>query len=80
MAGGTETPLHIVKSAGNITVGMGFTVMVNVADGPVQLFKVGVTVIVAVIGAFVLFTAVNEGILLVPAETRPIAEFEFVQV
>ena len=51
----------------------------KVAAGPLQLFKVGITVIVAVIGAFVLLTAVNEGILLAPAETRPIAVFEFVQ-
>ncbi len=77
---GTEAPLHIAKSAGNITAGLGFTVIVKVAGGPVQLFRVGITVIVAVIGALVLLTALNEGILFIPDETRPIAVFEFVQL
>lgn len=73
-------PSQIVKSAGNITAGLGLTVIVKVDGGPVQLFRVGITVIVAVIGEVVLLIAKNEGILLVPAETRPIAVFEFVQV
>jgi hypothetical protein len=51
-----------------------------VAGGPVQLFRVGITVIVEVIGALVLLTAVNEGILFIPDETRPMAVFELVQV
>ena len=48
------------------TVGVGFTVNVNVCCGPGQLVlpfeKVGVTVIVAVTGAAVEFVAVNAGI------------------
>lgn len=41
---------------------------------------VGVTVIVAVIGAFVLLVVVNEEILPVPLAARPIAVLLFVQL
>lgn len=77
---GTEAPLHIAKSAGNITAGLGFTVIVKVAGGPVQLFRVGITVIVAVIGALVLLTAKNGVILPFPLAANPIAGLEFVQL
>ena len=54
--------------------GVGLTVMVKVSGGPVQetppFVKVGVTVIVAIIGALVLFTVVNAAKLL-PAPFNP---------
>ena len=45
---------------------------------PTQLFTVEVTEIVAVIGLFPVFVAVNEAISPVPLATKPIAVFEFV--
>jgi len=77
---GTETPSHMAKFAGNITVGLGLTVIVKVAGGPVQLFKVGITVIVEVIGEVELLTAKNDGILPLPLAANPIAGLEFVQL
>jgi hypothetical protein len=63
------------------TVGVGFTVIVNVVAVPVQpLAVVGVTVIVAVTGAAVLFTAVKLGILPCPLATRPIPGVLLVQL
>lgn len=70
---GTNVPLQTAKSAGTTTTGSGFTVIVKVAAGPLQLFKVGITVIVAVIGVTVLFKAVKAGILSIPAAASPIA-------
>jgi len=46
---------------------------------PGQLFTVAETVMVAVIGAFVVFTAVKAVIFPVPLTPRPIAVLEFVQ-
>ena len=43
-------------------------------------FKLGIAVIVAVIGAKVLFIAVNAGTLPLPLAASPIAGFEFVQL
>lgn len=77
---GTEAPLHIAKFAGNIAAGRGLTVIVKVAGGPVQLFRVGITVIVEVIGDVVLLTARNGVILPFPLAANPIAGFEFVQL
>ena len=61
---------------------MGFTVTLKVVSVPVQeppaLVKVGITVIVAVTGLDVVFVAVNEAILPVPAEGRPMVELSFV--
>ena len=48
------------------TVGLGLTVTVNVLAGPVHPLMVAVTLIVAMIGAFVLLVAVYVGILPVP--------------
>ena len=47
---------------------------------PVQLFAVGVIVMVAVMGAVVVLVAVNEGTLLVPLAARPMAVLLFVHV
>ena len=56
------------------TVGVGLTVIVNVIAVPVQpLAVVGVTVIVAVIGAAVLLVAVKLGILPWPVAASPMA-------
>jgi len=63
------------------TVGVGFTVIVNVVAVPVQpLAVVGVTVIVAVIGAAVVLVAVKLGILPWPLAASPIAVLLFVQL
>ena len=57
-------PLQITISAGSLTCPSGFTVMLNVREGPGQLVpplvKTGVTVIVPVIGEVVVFVAVND--------------------
>jgi hypothetical protein len=63
-----------------LTVGVGLTVIVNVAGVPVHPFAVGVTVTVAAIGDVIAFVAVNEGILPEPLAARPIAVLLFVQV
>jgi hypothetical protein len=66
--------------AENATTGAGFTVMVNVFGMPLQPFAAGVTVIVALIGAVPLFTAVNAGISPVPDAARPMEGVLFVQL
>lgn len=52
---------------------------IKVNGDPVQPLAVGVTVIVLVTGLFVIFVAVNCGMLPVPLATRPIAGLLFVQ-
>ena len=54
--------------------------MVNVLAGPVQPFKDGVTVIVAVTGKAVLLIPVNEAISPVPLAANPIEGSLFVQL
>jgi hypothetical protein len=73
-------PLHNPWLGGCTTLGVGFTVMVNVAGMPVQLAADGVTVIVAVIGALVKLIAVKDAILPVPLAPKPIDVFVFVQL
>ena len=73
-------PLHLVWSAGLVTVGVGLTVMVKVDGTPGQPVDVGVTVIVPVIGAFVALVAVNEAISPVPLAAKPMAVLVFVQL
>ena len=78
---GIVAPLQYELFAGTVTVGVGFTVIVNVDGGPGQLAGeglVGVTVIVAVTGDDVTFVAVNEAILPVPLAAKPIVASEFV--
>jgi hypothetical protein len=53
--------------------------MLIVLDGPVHVPKVGVTVIIDVNAAFVLFTAVNDGIVPEPDAGIPIPGCVFVQ-
>lgn len=69
----TGAPAQTVKLAGTTTAGSGLTVMVNVLDCPVQLFNVGITVMVAVIGKVVVLTAINEGTFSVPELINPIS-------
>jgi len=54
--------------------------MVKVTGPPPQPDAVGVTVMVAVIGALVVLVAVKAGILPVPLAARPIAGLLFVQL
>lgn len=60
------------KLAGTVTVGVGLTVMVYVAAGPLHPFAVGITVIVAVIFVVPVLIAVNVGMLPVPFAAAPI--------
>jgi hypothetical protein len=67
-----------------ITEGTGFTVIVKKVLVPVhvvpELENAGVTVMVAVTGAFVRFVAGNEGISPEPEAASPIEGTEFVQL
>lgn len=65
-------PPHCAMFATAVITGFGFTVIVNVIGVPAQPFAVGVTVIVAVIVAPVLFTAVKAGKFPVPFAAKPI--------
>jgi hypothetical protein len=51
-----------------------------VIGGPTHAPKVGVTVIVDVMGAAVTFVAVNAGVPPAPLAPKPIEVFEFVQL
>jgi hypothetical protein len=73
-------PLHSVWLETVFTVGVGFTVMVNVLAVPVQPFFTGVTVIVAVTGAVVLLVPVKEDISPEPLAARPMDVVLFVQL
>ena len=63
-----------------VTKGLGFTVIVNVIEEPVQPLSVGVTVIVAVIGAPELLFTVKDGIFPDPEEASPMAVLLLVQL
>jgi len=67
-----------------LTVGVGFTVIVNVTGVPVQvsppLLKLGVIVIVAVTGAVPVFVAVKAPILPVPLAPSPMLVLLLVQL
>jgi predicted lysophospholipase L1 biosynthesis ABC-type transport system permease subunit len=66
---------------GTVTVGVGFTVIEYELGVPAQPLTVnGVTVIVARIGAFVVFVAVNATIFPVPFAANPMLILSFVQV
>ena len=54
-----------------LTVGVGFTVIVNDRGVPTHPFAVGVTVIVAITGAVPALVAVKDGIFPVPLPTNP---------
>lgn len=75
----TVALLHTTVSAGTSTVGVGFTVIVKLDGVPAQPLTVGVTVIVAVIGAVVVLVAVNPGRLPTPFTPNPMVASVFVQ-
>jgi hypothetical protein len=75
-----EEPAQTVWLEIAVTVGVGFTVIVNVVAGElVQPLLVPVTEIVAVTGADPVFTAVKAGILPVPEAAKPTDVVLFVQ-
>ena len=78
------TELQTTWFTGCVTCPVGLTVIVNVFVVPEQLLppfvKIGVTTIVATIGAVVVLTAVNEGISPVPDPAKPIDVALLVQV
>ncbi len=80
LVAGTITVLQTAKLAGTLTVGVGLTVIVYVEAVPAHPLTVGVTVMVALIGAVPGLVAVNEAIFPVPLEANPIAVLEFVHV
>ena len=73
-------PLQSVWLGTVFTVGVGFTVMVNVIGVPGQLPATGVTVTVEVTGAVPVFVAVKEAILPDPEVPRPMDALLFVQL
>jgi len=76
-------PLQITISAGSFSCPSGFTVMLNVREGPGQLVppfvKMGVTVTVPVIGWLVVFAAVKD-IFPLPDAGSPMPVLLFVQL
>ena len=75
--------LQTVWSAGSLTVGVGFTVMVNVCVGPLQIavfVKTGVTVMVAVTGVMPKLMAANDAMFPLPVAPNPIVVLSFVHV
>ena len=73
-------PLHTVWLAIDPTVGVGLTVIVKLCVAPGQPLAVGVTVITAIAGVVVVLVAVNDRILPVPVDARPMLVLVFVQV
>ena len=77
-------PVQYALLLTGVTVGIGFTVMVKVLEGPVQvtpaLVKLGVTTMVATTGNAVALIAVKLAILPVPLAANPIEGLELVQL
>ena len=77
-------PLQSNWLAGWLTLAVGFTVIVNVVDGPLQLIpplvNTGVMVMVAVTGVLPVLMAVNDGIVLAPLAPNPIDRLLLVQL
>ena len=79
----TVAPAHTTWLATGFTVGIGFTVIVNVIGVPGQvivLVKFGVTVMVATCGVVPVLIVVNEAILPAPAAARPMLVLLLVQL
>ena len=74
-----EMPLHQLAVEALVTTAVGLTVMVKVISGPVQPLFVGVTLMVAVMGAVVLLVAVKPGILPEPLAASPMEGVLFIQ-
>ena len=75
-----DAPLHKTWFGGCVTDGDGFTVIVNVLDGPGQPPVDGETVMFAIIETVPVLTGIIEGILPVPLAGNPIAVLSFVQL
>ena len=77
-------PPQMVSAVIAVMVGIGFTVMMKVCSGPVQvtppLVKVGVNVMVAVTCAVPELIAVKAGTLPVPLAPNPMLVLSLVQV
>jgi len=73
------SPLHKVSSLIGATVGVGFTVMVNVSGAPVHPLAEGATVIDAVTIVDPVFVAVNVAMFPLPTAAKPIEGVSFVQ-
>ena len=79
-----DAPLHSIWLAGWLTTAVGFTVIVKLLVGPLQLMpplvNVGVIVIVAVCGVVPVLIATNDGIVAVPLAASPMLVLLFVQL
>jgi hypothetical protein len=75
-----KVPLHTIWLATGFTIGVGFTIMVNVTGRPGQTPNIGVTVIVATIGPLVALVVTNGSISPVPLAGRPMPVLSFVQL
>ena len=75
----TGVPAQTVWLFTALTVGVGFTVMVNVAGVPVQPLAEGVTVTVAVMGVLPVLVAAKMAISPFPLAARPMLGSELVQ-
>jgi hypothetical protein len=75
-----SVPLHKVWLKPPVTVGVGFTYIEKLVVVPVQLLAVGVTVIVPAIVDAPVFVAVNDAILPLPVDARPIEVLLFIHV
>jgi hypothetical protein len=58
-------------------LGIGFTVIINVTDGPIQLAAYGVMVILAIATVSEVFTAVYDRILPLPLAPSPMEVLSF---
>ena len=72
--------LHNTLLDGILMDGKGFTAILKVFTVPVQLLAAGLTVMMAVSGILVVFTAVKDAILPVPVDARPMAGILLVQL
>ena len=73
-------PLQSVWLGTVFTVGVGFTVMVNVVGVPGHPLAVGVTVMVAVTDVVPVFTALKEAMFPLPEPAKPMDVVVFVQL
>lgn len=84
LMGVVDDPLHKVWSVGLVTAGVGLMVMVNVLAVPGQVLpafvKLGVTVILPVMGALVVLVPINDAISPVPLAPKPMLVLSLVQL
>ena len=73
-------PLHNTKSAGTITSGVGFTLIVNTLVGPVQPSATGITLMVAVSRETPVLITVKPAISPLPLAARFMDVLSFVQL